>query len=539
MPKAPDDLRLGELVATLALGQDGAFGQPLESQLRACLIATWLAESMELPASERTSVHWVAQLRYLGCTGHAHEAHLLFGDEIDARARSLAYDAANPLEVLYDIATHVGDDLGPLGRTRAVLAALAGGRAAAELNFRTGCEVADVLARRLSMAPSVCESLAHTFERWNGRGFPAGVEGKAIPRPMRIVHLAQDMEVLLRLRGADAARQAARKRSGGAYDPDLVEVYLGVAGDLEERLDGLDPWDAVLASEPDSHQRLRGSALDEALVVVADFADLKSPYTGGHSRGVAALARAAAEHLGLPPAEITAVQRAGWVHELGRLTVPNSIWDKPGPLTRAEIDRVQLHPVRTEQMLRRSPALAALTPIAASAHERLDGSGYSKGLTAPALPIPARVIAAADCYHAMTEDRAHRPALTGDAAAGEVRSIARRGLIDPDGAEAVLVAAGHRRRRRRQYPGGLTRREVEVLRLAAQGLTTRQIAQRLVITAKTADHHIQHIYAKIGVSTRGAAALFASEHDLVRPLGEASTPGEGGQPAKPYPSSPS
>jgi len=510
-----DGVRLGELVAIFALGQDNAFGQPLESQMRSTLLATWLAESMGLPADVRDVVYWIGQLRYIGCTGHAHEVAVLFGDEIETRARTLLYDAASPAEVLRDVLGHALPERRGLSRIGAVLSLLAGGRKFAEMNFRTGCEVADVIAGRLGMPQTVREALGCTFERWNGKGQPNGVAGQQIPLGMRVVHLTHDMEVLARLRSPAAAALAARRRSGSAYDPALVTGFLGVADELFDRLGKLDPWDEVLALEPAPHHVLRGESLDAALEIAADFIDLKSPYTAGHSRGVAGLAASACQRAGLAQDEILTARRAGLVHDFGRTAVPNSIWDKPGSLTHAESDRVQLHPLLTEQMLRRSPGLEQLKHLAACHHERADGSGYAKGLTSSQMTPAARILAAADRYHAMTEPRPHRPALSPPAAAAELRRMATEGHVDPDAAGCVLAAAGHQANPVKGRPAGLTAREVEVLKLAALGLTTRAIAQQLVISPKTADTHIQHIYTKIGVSTRGAAALFAMQHDLL------------------------
>ena len=208
------------------------------------------------------------------------------------------------------------------------------------------------------------------------------------------------------------------------------------------------------------------------------------------------------------------------MHEIGTTVVPNSIWDKPGPLTRAEFDRVELHPMLTEQMLRRSPALLALNPVAATHHERADGSGYHKGLRTGAVDTAARVLAATDVYVGLTSDRADRPAFATEDAAAELRRLAAQSTLDQAATDAVLAAAGHAppvtsRTRRSQHPGGLTGREAEVLRLAARGLTTQAIADELYISPKTADHHIQHVYSKIGVSTRAAAALWAMQHAIV------------------------
>jgi HD-GYP domain-containing protein (c-di-GMP phosphodiesterase class II) len=485
--------------------------------MRSTALATGLAESMGLPAEIRATTYWVAQLRYIGCTGHAHEVAVLFGDEIETRARTLLYDAADPFAVLRDVLGHARPQRRGVARIGTVLSLLAGGRRFAEMNFRTGCEVADLVVTRLGMDDAVRGALRHTFERWNGKGQPDGVRGDAIPLPMRIVHLTHDMEALARLRSPAEAIGLARDRAGATYDPSLVDAFVAIAPDLFDQLDKVDPWDQVVAGEPPPHRLVEGRALDEALTVAADFADLKSPHTAGHSRGVAELAADACRHAGLDGNDAVAARRAGLLHDLGRTGIPNSIWDKPSALTRAEVDRVQLHPLLTEQMLRRSPTLAALNPLAACHHERADGTGYVRGLTAAQMTPPARIVAAADRYQAMRQPRAHRPALSPATAAAELRRMAGEGHVDPDAAECILAAAGHRARRAPDTrPAGLTAREVEVLALVARGLTTRAIADQLVISPKTADSHIQHIYTKIGVSTRGAAALFAVQHALIR-----------------------
>jgi len=265
---------------------------------------------------------------------------------------------------------------------------------------------------------------------------------------------------------------------------------------------------------------LTGAALDDALTVAADFIDLKSPYMAGHSRRCARLAEDAGLHLGLSADAVETLRRAALVHDLGTTAIPNSIWDKPGPLTRAERDRVERHPMLTEQMLRRSSALSALNPVAAAHHEKADGTGYHKGLNGYGLDTQAQVLTAADIYVSLTSDRADRPAHSPRDAAAVVQRLIADGLLDGRATDAVLAAAGQTSggRSRRSAPqrlGGLTKREVEVLRLATKGLTTAAIAAQLYISPKTADHHIQHVYTKIGVSTRAAAALWAMQHGLV------------------------
>ena len=193
----------------------------------------------------------------------------------------------------------------------------------------------------------------------------------------------------------------------------------------------------------------------------------------------------------------------------------NSIWDKPGPLGAGEWERVRLHPHITERMLHQSRALAPLGAITVQHCERLDGSGYPRGLSGAAITRPARILGAADAYQAMREPRPYRPARAPDEAASELRAEVKAGRLDADTVEAVLGAAGHRVPRRREGPAGLTPREIEVLRLLARGLSNKRIAEQLVISPKTVANHVEHIYAKIDASTRARASLFAMQHGLL------------------------
>lgn len=513
-------LRFGEFICTLALAQDNAFGQPLESQLRSCLLGTWLCEAGGYQRTLSETVYWVALLRYLGCTGHAHEVATLFGDEISIRARTLVHDAANPAEVMQDVVTFATAGRPPEQREQIVRMIEQGGHEWAVYNFKSGCEVGDMLARRLGLSPEVRDALGYTFERWNGNGFPNHVGGEAIPLAMRIVHLSHDMEAIARLHSPAKALELARERRDRTYDPALADLFAEHGAGWLERLSGLDPWDAVLALEPSPHRSLDGEDLDDALTIAADFIDIKSPYMAGHSRRCAALGTDAGRLLGLPDKALATLRQAALVHDFGTTGVPNSIWDKPGTLTRAEFDRVELHAMLTEQMLRRSPALASLNPIASAHHEKCDGSGYHKRLRTEPDNLAAGILAAADIYVGLTTERADRPAFSDQDAAAELRRLVADGKLGQRATSAVLVAAGHgeplsKPSRSIHHPGGLSSREIEVLRLAARGLTTQQIADRLFISPKTTDHHIQHIYTKIGVSTRAAAALWATQNHVV------------------------
>jgi HD-GYP domain-containing protein (c-di-GMP phosphodiesterase class II) len=280
-------------------------------------------------------------------------------------------------------------------------------------------------------------------------------------------------------------------------------------------LDSVETWDAVIDAEPALAVVLSAERFDAALLAIANFVDLKSPYSLGHARAVADLAAEGGGALGLSEGEVRTLRRAGLVHDFGRLGVSNAIWDKRGPLGAGEWERVRMHPYLTERMLRQSEALAPLGAIAVQHRERLDGSGYPRGLSGASISRPARILGAADAYQAMREPRPHRPERSAGEAAGELRADVTAGRLDPEAVEAVLGAAGHRVSRRRGGPAGLTPREVDVLRLAARGLSNKEIAERLVISPKTVGNHIEHIYTKIDASTRAAASLFAMQHGLL------------------------
>jgi DNA-binding CsgD family transcriptional regulator len=240
-----------------------------------------------------------------------------------------------------------------------------------------------------------------------------------------------------------------------------------------------------------------------------------TPTISSQPSATTARAAATAAQLGLPEDEGSLLRRAALVHDIGRLGVSNAIWDKPGPLGVGEWERIRMHPYLTERMLQQSSALGPLGAIAVQHRERLDGSGYPRGLTGAGISRPARILGVVDAYQSMRERRPYRPALSREEAATELQADVRAGKLDAEAVAAVLEAAGHDVPRRREWPAGLTSREIEVLRLLALGLSSKQIAAELVITPKTARNHIEHIYAKIDTSSRVGASLFATEHGLV------------------------
>lgn len=509
-------VRLAELVASLSLATDLGMGQPLEQALRTCFLAVAAGQALGTAPSLLATTYYLALLRFIGCTADAHEAAAqVGGDEITHRAGLAPVVMGEPPEILGYVLTHLAAGRAPLTRLRLLAAGLTSGRREAARSIAIHCEVAQMLVARMGLPSDVGQDVGCVFEHWDGKGVPGELAGSQIPLPARIVAAARDVDIVHRLGGWPLVAEVLRRRRARAYDPAVVDVFLFEGARWIGELETRSVWDAVLSSEPSPQPWVGPGQIDTVLSTFADFADLKSPFTLGHSSGVATLVEAAAGEAGLSAETARALRQAALVHDLGRVGIPNGIWDKPGPLSWAEWEQVRLHPYWTERILIQAPALASLAPLAGAHHERLDGSGYHRGATAPALSPAARLLAAADVYQAMTQPRPHRPAFAPDAAATELEAEVAAGRLDALAVRAVLAAAGHARPRTRQvWPADLSEREVAVLRLIAGGATYRQVAAQLAISPKTVEHHVAHIYDKIGVSSRAAAALFAMAHDL-------------------------
>jgi HD-GYP domain-containing protein (c-di-GMP phosphodiesterase class II) len=512
------NLRMAELLASLSLAIDLGIGQPMEWVVRSCLLAVRLGGILGLSERDCQDAYYLSLLRHVGCTATAAGDAELFGDEL-TMAEGMTLDMDDMALAMGFLFRHVAKGKSFFERARSIARMLASGPAIANANHTAHCEVAVRVAETLGFGQGIQRGLWQVYERWDGKGTPKQLKGEELALPVRVIHLAQDAATFYQLGGVEAAVAMVRARSGRQFDPAIVEAFCRVAPDLLASLAAESTWQAMLDAEPGSSTWISGPQIDTAAEVVADFADLKSPFTIGHSRGVAALASAAAQQCGLPSADVVALRRAGLLHDLGRVGVSAGIWGKSEPLTEGEWERVRLHPYYTERVLSRSGALAPLGALAALHHERLDGSGYHRQVRFSQLPPTARLLAAADVYQALTEPRPHRSAFAPDAAAAEVGREVQAGRLDREAVHAVLSAAGHRVRAvRHAWPGGLSEREVEVLRLLARGLSNRQMAPILFISEKTVSHHIQHIYDKLDVSTRAAATLFAMRHNLLATL---------------------
>ena len=507
-------VRLAELVAALSLGIDLGFGQPMEHVLRQCLIALRLAERMGLDEQTRANVYYTALLVNVGCHSDAHEQAKWFGDDIALKSGKYDHEMRSVRGMAAGMKL-LGSNHPPLHRFRVGLEFALSGHREVDDMISHHAQIARSLGEQLDLPVDVLDALGSAYEMWDGRGWPGKLSGEEVPVASRVAMLAEYVEVAHRVGGVVAARELARKRAGKQFDPAFAQVMYRDAEVILSGLDAVATWDAVISAEPALAIVVSGERFDAALGAIANFVDLKTPYTLGHAQGVAELAASAGRELGLSETEVRTLRRAALVHDLGRLGVSNSIWDKPGPLGAGEWERMRFHPYITERMLHQSEVLAPLGAIAVQHRERLDGSGYPRGLSGSAISQSARVLGAADAYQAMREPRPYRAAMTAQDAAAQLRADVKAGRMDVDAVEAVLGAAGHRVPRRRSGPAGLTQREVEVLRLLARGLSNRQIAEQLVISPKTVANHVEHIYVKIGASSRAMAGLFAMQHGLL------------------------
>lgn len=510
---ASEGIRTAQVIGTLCLATDLGMGFPFEHGLQTTVIAMRICNRLELDHEVASETYYDSLLSHAGCTTDAHLAAEIFGSSMTENFDPVKY--GSPREVLGGLLGSLPNQGAP-ALARAAQTARRLPRLIREQPRALSalCEVAGMLAEQTGAPGAVPDQLAHLLERWDGKGPLRRAKGDEIPLPMRIAHVAMDAALQRHLGGVEHAVRLIRERSGQAFDPDVATCVTANSDEilaLEER-DSV--WEEALDLEPGPQRTLAGEEVDRGLAAMGRFADLVSPFFGGRSDGVAGLAATAAERCALDPDGVAAIRRAGFVHDLGRVAVHPRVWNKDGSLTADEWEQVRLHPYHTARVLTPSPFFAALAPVAAAHHERLDGSGYHRGSSGSELPLPARLLAAADAYHAMCEPRPYRDALEPDRAAEELAADANAGRLDPDAVRTVIEAAGQKAPRLKR-PAGLTDREAEVVTMVARGLQTKQVARALGISAKTADRHIQNAYRKIGVSSRAAATLFAMEHGLL------------------------
>lgn len=509
-----NSVRAAELIGSMCLATDLGMGFPFEHGLHATLTTLRLCDALGVDDETVARTYYASLLMYAGCTVDGQQRVSIFrGNMIDHLTHR---QFGSRLETLVGVVSALPSPESSLP-ARAWQAATGLPRAQRFISghFNALCEVAGMLSERLGVPESVHRMFPLLTERWDGSSILGRARGEEIPLPLRIIQVGRDAAYQRLLLDDDDVEDVIRSRAGNAFDPDIVAVFLEHVGDvLGPREPPESAWQEVMDAEPGAPLELRGAAIDRAFGAIGAFTDLVSPFLTGHSSGVADLAVRAARLEGLPDDEVEQLRHAALVHDVGRTAISPRVWGKSGPLNADEREQVRLHPYHTERVLVRSTVLAGVAPIAMAHHERLDGSGYHRGLDVSSLSPKARLLAAADAFHSKIEPRPYREPLSPREATQLLVSRSEDGAYDPVMVRAIANVVGEDAPPV-QHPAGLTERETEVVGLLARGLLTKQIARLLEISPKTADRHIQNSYRKMGVSSRAAATLFAIENGLV------------------------
>jgi HD-GYP domain-containing protein (c-di-GMP phosphodiesterase class II)/DNA-binding CsgD family transcriptional regulator len=438
-------LRLAEAVGALSLATDLAMGQPLEHGLRTAVLAVRMAQAMGLPEDDQVTVFYTGLLHFAGCTAESEIDARFFGDELSARPQMMAVALGTRLDLVTTAARVAHPERARLARAAAMARSAFGGITEFRKWAASHCDVARVLGARMGFSEQIQQALRHLWERWDGKGMPGDLRGDQIPLAVRLMQVAQDADMAWHQGGSALADQVLAERAGSGLDPAAVTAFLSLGETAYAGLDAPTIWEDALLAEPGPRPVVDGDRQDACLSAIADFTDLKSMWTVGHSRGVAELAERSALVAGLAGADALALRRAGLVHDIGRVAVPVNVWAKRGPLNRDEREQVRLHAYHTERVLDAAAGLRPLARLAGSHGERCDGSGYHRGSRAGDLPLAAWLLATADCYHAMREPRPYRQPLSGREAADELSRQAEAGLLAPDAVHAVLTAAARSR----------------------------------------------------------------------------------------------
>jgi len=384
--------------------------------VKCCIIGMRLARTLQLPTQEQSDLYYALLLKDVGCSSNAARMYeILGGDELKAKREVKAIDWRSiGFEALQYVLRNTMPGRSTLERVLAIAHMAVHrdqqGRELVELRCNRGASI----ARKIGLSDACAEGIFHLDEHWDGRGHPTGKAGEQIPRFARILNLCQTFEVYSALNGPAEALSILEQRSGKWFDPELVRASRELAADesLWQTLQGEFAREAAMEMEPFSVIAYTDDQqLDNICEAFADVIDVKSPFTNEHSRSVARVAQAIVTHLGLPTETITQVRRAALLHDIGKLSVPNSILDKPGKLTAQEWEAVRLHPYYTQRILEKVSGWQELAFLASTHHEKLDGTGYYRNLNGGQLPLASRAIAIADIFDALSARRPYRESL--------------------------------------------------------------------------------------------------------------------------------
>ena len=435
-----DEIALSGVIGALSHALDIAEGATPGHAVRSCVIGMRLASELELSAEERSDLFYALLLKDAGCSANANRMSTLFcADDRRAKATSKLIDWSDSRAALLWSLRTVAPGSG-LRRRIEVLRAIRDEGDVTRKFMEARCDRGAEIARMLFLSEDTAMAIRRLDEHWDGRGMPDGLRGEEIPLAARILCLAQTVEVFQYSGGVRAARAVAKRRSGTWFDPALVDVFLRICED-HEFWATLESPDVSTWEPPDLALAGDEARLDRVAEAFARVIDAKSPFTASHSQRVAEIADGIAGVLEFDSDERRTLRRAGLLHDIGKLAVSNRILDKPGKLTDEEFQVIQTHPVHTLAILKRAPCFAALADLAANHHEKLDGSGYPRGLTGDELDLPMRVLAVADVYEALTADRPYRGPLPPDEALEIIgRDVPHK--LDGDVCRALEVSLG-------------------------------------------------------------------------------------------------
>ena len=438
----PQEVPLSDVIGALSYALDLTEGEPPGHAVRTCMIGMRLAQELGLGEADRTDLFYALLLKDAGCSANSARMAALFAvDDQRAKRSSKRVDWSRSFAAfLWTLRT-----VAPGGSLRSRAVQLMSIRDETEITrslMRARCERGAEIARLIGLGPGAAAAIRALDEHWDGRGQPEGLRGDEIPLGGRILCLAQTVEIFHAARGLDAALRVAARRSGGWFDPRLVEALMRTRGDVSFwrslPAGDLEPW------EP-SEQRLTADEgyLDRIADAFAGVVDAKSPWTYRHSDRTCVIAMSIASLLGCEDHVLGDMRRAALLHDVGKLAISNRILDKPARLTEEEFAVVRRHPLYTSSILERTPGFSRLAPVAGAHHERLDGSGYPHGLDGGALTVPMRILAVADVYEALTSPRPYRPAMSSAEALEVIRpDVPHR--LDRDAFTALEAVLGER-----------------------------------------------------------------------------------------------